>query len=163
MFAKYFSVAEANACVPELERIVKHLQALLAEIEEKLWQLREAKEEVRRRGEPVDAGTFMQPEAELDFLKLTAQAQIGRIREMGAILQDIHSGLVDFPIQYGGEDYLLCWRLGEPEIQYMHRPEDGFTGRRALPPEIRPHGESGTDDGPEPGGDPGGGPGGTVH
>lgn len=135
MFVRYFTVAEANACIPELERLVKQLQVLLEEIESKLNQLREAKEKARKAGVKVDASTFFGPEAELDFLKLVAQSSISRIKEMGAVLQDIHSGLVDFPMQLGGEEVLLCWRLGEPSVQYYHGLTDGFVGRRPVPPE----------------------------
>jgi hypothetical protein len=42
--------------------------------------------------------------------------------------------LVDFPAR--GEDgvvYLLCYRLDEPDLEWWHRPEDGFAGRRRLP------------------------------
>lgn len=147
MFPKYFSVTEANACIPELEKIVRQLQSLLEEIEEKLWKLREAKEQARRQGEAVDAGTFMQPEAELDFLKLVAQAQINRIKEMGAVLQDIHTGLVDFPMKLGEKDVMLCWKLGESEIRAYHGLGDGFIGRKPLPPE--PTGESGGGENPD--------------
>jgi len=27
---------------------------------------------------------------------------------------------------------LLCWRLGEDDIRYWHRVEDGFAGRRPV-------------------------------
>ncbi len=133
MFARYFNVEEANACIPELERILKQLQALLGEIEEKLYKLREAKEGARRQGEKVDATTFMQPESELDFLKIVAQGHINRIKDMGAVLQDIQSGLVDFPMKLGEKDVMLCWRLGEESVRFYHGLGDGFTGRRLLP------------------------------
>lgn len=154
MFARYFSVEEANACIPELEKILRQLQALLAEIEEKLGKLREAKEAARRRGEQVDAQTFMQPEGELDFLKVVAQGQINRIRELGAVLQDIQAGLVDFPMKMGDRDVMLCWRLGEPAIRYYHGPGDGFAGRKPLP---------GPPDAGTPGAAAGGGPGGQTN
>lgn len=132
MFPKYFTVSEANACIPELEKILRQLQGLLEDIEEKLWKLREAKEQARRSGETINAGTFMQPEAELDFLKLVAQGQIQRIKEMGAVLQDIHTGLVDFPAKAGEKEVMLCWRLGEPEVKYYHGMGDGFVNRKPL-------------------------------
>lgn len=136
VFTRYFSVEEANACIPELEKILGQLQAILKEMEQKLWSLREAKERARKQGRPVDASTFMQEEAELDFLKIAAQGHIARIREMGAILQDIASGLVDFPMKLDGQDVMLCWRLGEPEVSYFHGLTEGFAGRKPLPPGL---------------------------
>ena len=33
----------------------------------------------------------------------------------------------------GGEDVLLCLKLGEEEVAHWHGAEDGFAGRRPLP------------------------------
>ncbi|MGH9280009.1 MAG: DUF2203 family protein [Acidimicrobiales bacterium] len=46
------------------------------------------------------------------------------------------TGLLDFHAQGGdGVVYYLCWKLGEPELAWWHRPEDGFPGRKPLPRE----------------------------
>ena len=57
---------------------------------------------------------------------------IERINRAGAIVKDVDSGLVDFPSLRDDEEVLLCWRVGEDEIGWWHRPEDGFAGRRPL-------------------------------
>jgi hypothetical protein len=31
---------------------------------------------------------------------------------------------------------LLCWRLGEPEVQFWHEVDAGYAGRRPLSPEL---------------------------
>ncbi len=52
------------------------------------------------------------------------------------ILRDAHTGLVDFHAR--GDDgvvYFLCWRLGEDDLAWWHRPEDGIAGRQPLPRE----------------------------
>ena len=51
----------------------------------------------------------------------------------GAQVKDLDSGLVDFPALHHGETVLLCWQLGEDEIAWWHRVDDGFAGRRPLP------------------------------
>ena len=48
-------------------------------------------------------------------------------------MKDLDSGLIDFPARHHGETVLLCWQLGEDEIAWWHRVEDGFAGRRPLP------------------------------
>ena len=53
----------------------------------------------------------------------------------GAIVKDLDDGLVDFPALRGGEEVLLCWRLGEDEVAYWHGLEEGFAGRKRLDPE----------------------------
>ena len=48
-------------------------------------------------------------------------------------MKDLDDGLVDFPARRGGEDVLLCWRLGEDAIEFWHGLDEGFSGRRPLP------------------------------
>jgi hypothetical protein len=54
------------------------------------------------------------------------------VQELGVIVKDLDSGLVDFPSTRDGEDVLLCWRLGEDEVAFWHGYEDGFAGRRPI-------------------------------
>ena len=41
--------------------------------------------------------------------------------------------LVDFPAVLDGQDVLLCWLEGEPALEWYHRVDLGFAGRRRLP------------------------------
>jgi hypothetical protein len=52
--------------------------------------------------------------------------------ELGILVKDLDTGLVDFPSELDGEPVLLCWRLGEDEIAWYHDHDDGFAGRRPL-------------------------------
>ena len=45
-------------------------------------------------------------------------------------------GLVDFPARMEGQDVFLCWRSDEPEIQWYHRMEEGFAGRKRIPQSL---------------------------
>lgn len=54
------------------------------------------------------------------------------IHELGGMVKDLDEGLVDFLAARGGEDVLLCWRLGEDEITHWHGVEEGFAGRKPL-------------------------------
>lgn len=129
---RYFTVAEANRLIPELEKILRRIQALQREINEKALRLKEAKQAARRRGEVIDPGHFMQPEAELDFLITVLGSYEARVEELGAHLKDYAKGLVDFPCRRGGQELLLCWQLGEPEVQYFHGLYEGFGGRKPI-------------------------------
>jgi Uncharacterized conserved protein (DUF2203) len=43
----------------------------------------------------------------------------------------VDAGLVDFPARLaGGRQYLLCWVLSEPAVEWWHWPDAGFAGRR---------------------------------
>ena len=56
-----------------------------------------------------------------------------RINAAGAEVKSLEEGLLDFPARRGDEIVLLCWKLGEDEIHYWHRVDEGFGGRKPLP------------------------------
>jgi hypothetical protein len=55
-----------------------------------------------------------------------------RINAAGAQIKSLEDGLLDFPAKRGDDDILLCWRLGEEDIQYWHAADEGFAGRRPI-------------------------------
>ncbi|MGH2788999.1 MAG: DUF2203 domain-containing protein [Actinomycetota bacterium] len=57
---------------------------------------------------------------------------LDRLREWEIELRDVATGLVDFPAIMQGEPAWLCWRLGEPEVNHWHGPDEGFVGRRSI-------------------------------
>jgi hypothetical protein len=70
---------------------------------------------------------------------LGPEEALAEIEGRGIVLRDLERGLVDFPSRHpGGREVLLCWQLGEPDLEWWHLPEDGFAGRRPLPlpPEL---------------------------
>ena len=64
----------------------------------------------------------------------TVEQALKELEDSGVILRQLDNGLVDFPaVGDDGDVYFLCWRTDEPELEWWHRPEDGFAGRRRLP------------------------------
>jgi hypothetical protein len=59
-------------------------------------------------------------------------AGVARIDKLGLTLRDIESGLVDFPALAAGRQVWLCWRRGEPAVDWWHELDSGFGARRAL-------------------------------
>ena len=55
------------------------------------------------------------------------------LEELGIVLKDRRLGLVDFPGEIDGRRVWLCWRLGEPSVQYWHDLDAGYAGRQPLP------------------------------
>ncbi|ASS74641.1 hypothetical protein CIG75_06425 [Tumebacillus algifaecis] len=128
---RYFTVAEANALVPQLEKMIRDLQGMKREIQHKHTQLQEAK--LQTVGNQLVANdAFFAEEAELEFLLFSANLMLGQIQGTGVEIKDIDTGLCDFYALRDGEVVLLCWRLGEPEIRHWHGVYDGFIGRRPI-------------------------------
>jgi hypothetical protein len=127
-----FTLDEANAAVvqlrPVVEQMVEHGRRLVAA------QRRQAQLVTRIAGNGGD----LQPsdlrevaaaiQAEADAIAECAE----RINDAGAQIKSLEEGLLDFPSTRDGEDILLCWKLGEDEIQYFHGPDEGFVGRKPL-------------------------------
>jgi hypothetical protein len=88
---------------------------------------------VSGNGGDVRPRDFGEAQAEVE----SAAAGVARcaegIHELGGIVKDPESGLVDFPALRDGDEVLLCWRVGEEQIRYWHSLEEGFAGRRELP------------------------------
>jgi hypothetical protein len=70
--------------------------------------------------------------AQLDALVEGMTQKIAELEDLGVVVKDLEFGLVDFPADRYGESVLLCWRYGEAEVSYWHKPDEGYSGRKAL-------------------------------
>jgi hypothetical protein len=61
-----------------------------------------------------------------------AQRLAMEIEQLGVILRDPDTGLVDFAAVRDEEPVYLCWRLGEERIGFWHPRDTGFMGRLPL-------------------------------
>ena len=131
--SRTFTPEEANEALVELrpivERMVQHRRNLTAA------QLQQTELVTRIAGNGGDmvpsdlheAADAIQREAEA----ISACAE--QINAVGAEVKSLEEGLLDFPARRGDEIVLLCWKLGEDEIHYWHRVDEGFGGRKPLP------------------------------
>jgi hypothetical protein len=131
--SRTFTLEEANEALVELrpivERMVQHRRNLTAA------QLQQAELVTRIAGNGGDmvpsdlheAAETIQREA--DAISDCA----AQINSAGAEVKSLEDGLLDFPAKRGDEVVLLCWKLGEDEIHYWHRVDEGFAGRKPLP------------------------------
>jgi hypothetical protein len=128
-----FTPDEANAALVELrpivERMVQHRRNLTAA------QVQQAELVTRIAGNGGDMVPSDLHEA-ADTIQREAAA-ISDCAELinaaGAEVKSLEEGLLDFPARRGDEIVLLCWKLGEDEIHYWHRVDEGFGGRKPLP------------------------------
>ena len=70
--------------------------------------------------------------AQLDSMVERMSNKIAELEDLGVKVKDLDFGLVDFPADRYGESVLLCWRYGEPEVSYWHKPKEGYNGRKPL-------------------------------
>ena len=109
--------------------MVEHRRTLSRALE----RMQELREKVSTNGGDLRPRDLGDAQAQVE----SAAAGVARcaegIHELGGIVKDPESGLVDFPALRDGDEVLLCWQVGEEEIGYWHSLEEGFAGRRELP------------------------------
>ena len=127
---------ENEGTPPERLFTVEEADALIGELEPPLERIREARQVVLEGGSAItDAapsnGGGERGKEYWDALG-TLRRDVERVIELGVILRDPETGLVDFPARREGRDVFLCWRLGEERVMFWHSPDTGFGGRQPL-------------------------------
>jgi hypothetical protein len=67
-----------------------------------------------------------------DAVAAKLRGAVEQVQELGCVVKDLDTGLIDFPTLFRGEEVYLCWRLGEPAIGFWHGVDEGFRGRKAI-------------------------------
>jgi hypothetical protein len=122
-----------------VERVFAHAEAtaLLPQLTELLTALQQAHRTAAAEGR--DSGSHMVSTngsaaaaaiASGPFLE--AQRLTEAVEDLGVILRDPETGLVDFASTRENDQIYLCWRLGEARIAFWHPRDTGFMGRRPL-------------------------------
>ena len=130
---RHFTPEEANAALVEVRPLVERLVEQRREHVAALERQEELERKIRGNGGGIPPAELAQATAEVDGVARRLARLVDEIAGHGAQVKDIDSGLIDFPALHHGETVLLCWQLGEDEIAWWHRVDDGFAGRRPLP------------------------------
>jgi hypothetical protein len=125
---KYFTPEEADALIPELEKIFAAITGLASQAEAKASHLRERQEAENQD----DAGEAIE-RSQLQFLASGINDWMQKIVALGALPKGVSPALVDFPTRIDGREAYLCWKLGEKRVSYYHPVDEGFSTRKPLP------------------------------
>lgn len=128
------TLEEANALVPELDRIVGTQMQRRQEIERKLSDL-SAELGVPAddlTDKPEDPPGIRAKKGELERLITEYQGAWTELEDIGGVLKDPRLGLVDFYGELDGETVWLCWKYGEPSIAHWHKLREGFSARKPI-------------------------------
>ncbi|HEY6220399.1 MAG TPA: DUF2203 domain-containing protein [Gemmatimonadaceae bacterium] len=125
---KQFTVEQANATLPLVRRIVQDIVAHHRVWNEKLLEI----DLLAAGGRASDVDLVERIVDEVQQVAGEIEGFRRELLELGIQLKDSGLGLIDFPSTMGDRPIWLCWRLGEPEVQYWHDLEAGFAGRQPL-------------------------------
>ncbi len=119
---KYFTVAEANAALPYVSRVIEDVIVVYRQIVR-----------LRRRLEQVGVSPESERlEAQYDTTMDRLSVLIDELHEVGVELKDFEKGLIDFPALHEDREILLCWRKGESRVAHWHEVDAGFASRRPV-------------------------------
>ena len=127
----YFTRAEAEALLPRITPVLHEIQRLRQ-------AQREHDEALAADRAKVLGNGHLPPEQLREHQResLAAERQVARLAralgELGVVVKDLDTGLVDFLALRDDRPIYLCWRLGEPRIAWWHEIETGFAGRMPL-------------------------------
>lgn len=119
---KYFTPEEAKRTLPLVKKIVKDILDTTFQIRTIVDQIGKDAEENPEVKKLVDEFNYFMKELE----------------EIGCYYKDwnFSIGLVDFPAIINGEEVFLCWRSDEEDILYYHGINEGYAGRKRIPPDF---------------------------
>ena len=124
---KIFSIEEANALLPTVQRILFPLQRAFR----RLLALRD--EAMLAATGTEMGGGGMTDGARYATLLIELSERANELQALGVQLKDYARGLIDFPSLREGRVVLLCWQLGEGDrVEWWHDVEAGFAGRQPL-------------------------------
>ena len=70
--------------------------------------------------------------ADAKGLEARLYAELEHFSQVGAQVKGFAPLLLDFPGERDGEPVLWCWLEGDRDIEWYHRIDTGFAGRRAC-------------------------------
>ena len=133
MGSRIFTPEEANDALAEVRPLAERMVEARIGLADAQAAQSELVATIAGNGGGVDSGAVARAGQEVERLAGEIVSCVQQIQDLGAVVKDVDTGLVDFPAVHRGRDVLLCWCLGEEEVAHWHDLEGGFAGRRELP------------------------------
>ena len=133
MAERYFTVADVEALIPALARIMKGVMSDHAEVSAAQERMQAEQQRIAMAGGGVlDRRAWRADKERIERLTGEIRQGLGEIVELGGAPKDLGLGLVDFLHLRDGREVNLCWKYGEREIRHWHGLDEGYAGRKPL-------------------------------
>jgi hypothetical protein len=131
--AHFFSLQEARMRLPELEKVVRAAVQAKSNYDQSEHAMQTLLQRI------IMCGGILVDRFAVETIKSVRHSNgeriksaVEEIQEIGCLIKDLDTGLIDFPTLFRGEEVYLCWRLGETDIGFWHGVHEDFSGRRAI-------------------------------
>jgi hypothetical protein len=132
---KYFTPAQANAMLPLVRSIVKDICELAHGLRDRRARLNRLTQGGIGKG-LITQDQLEEEQAAWERDSERLQECVIELSGLGVEMKDLFTGLVDFPGFMDGREVCLCWKLGEPRLDWWHETSAGFAGRQRLKMEV---------------------------
>ena len=140
--SRRFTLAEAQSLIPVVEPLLRQAIAAKTEYEDASAEMRRFQERLMMSGGVVvDRTHALDLRHRSDSAGGKLKAALEDVQEIGCLVKDLDTGLIDFPTTFRGVEVYLCWRLGEGAIEFWHGVEEGFRGRKPIDQDFLDHHE----------------------
>lgn len=126
-----FTLEEAEALLPKLIPLVAQMQELKQKYDSLIESLSATGATVQTNGNPAAHGQHASRQA-LEAVTTDLNAIVEEISSHGCEVKDLGLGLLDFRSLHDGREVYLCWKAGEPRIEWWHDLNTGFASRQPL-------------------------------
>jgi hypothetical protein len=134
---KYFTRLQAESLLPEVEQSIRQAIELKKQYEGAEKELQSVSQRIMMLGgSQVNREHLLALRGRRESTAAGLKDAIEEIHRFGCHVKDLDIGLIDFPTLYKGEAVYLCWKLGEPRIDFWHGIEEGFRGRKPIDDEF---------------------------
>ena len=138
--AQHFTLQEAERLLPKIEKALREALTLKSDYEKAEAELEGVSHRIEMTGGVlVDREHLMAQKTRRDFSAVRLKQVLDAIQQCGCVVKDIDIGLIDFPTLFRGEQVCLCWKLGEPGIEFWHGLNEGFQGRKKIDQDFLDH------------------------
>jgi hypothetical protein len=137
---KRFTLAQAQSLIPRVDRLLREAIALKSGFVQADRALQSFSERIMLMGGmTVDRNQFLQAKSRRESEAERLRNAVEQLQNLGCLVKDLDTGLVDFPTLFRGQEVYLCWKLGEPSIEFWHDVDQGFRGRKAIDRDFCDH------------------------
>jgi hypothetical protein len=135
---RFFTLEEANRTLPLVKMIVGDIVRQSRLVSTLQQRVERVVRERRRLSDDPYSEELAQTQSELETEAEKLHTYVAELRSLGVELKDDKIGLCDFLSLMNGREVYLCWRLGEPEVQFWHDLDAGFAGRQKIHGQLSP-------------------------